>query len=233
MLTEVMEEKQHNHKHELVEEEEEEEEEEAMVVEEEETIIQTTTQTKKQSKYYCFIETDAIEKKHVVQTMLYRLCSTDYVVHSFLCFSAGFTGPKLKCEFCGKVDYASKFRRSKRFCSVTCAKRFNVACAKRLTGTVRSNQEVSYSQSIALLEQWMMILARSIPSAKLIDFVRCSGSAWETTTSDKSLLFIRYKGSWTTVIFVPVILLTLKFIHRNNNNNNNNLFLYSAYSSSL
>ena len=40
--------------------------------------------------------------------------------------------PTLKCEFCGKVDYAHKFRRSKRFCSMACAKRYNVGCSRRL-----------------------------------------------------------------------------------------------------
>lgn len=38
----------------------------------------------------------------------------------------------LKCEFCGKVDVESKFRRSKRFCSMACAKRYNVGCTRRL-----------------------------------------------------------------------------------------------------
>lgn len=29
----------------------------------------------------------------------------------------------LKCESCGKVDKASRFKRSKRFCSISCSKR--------------------------------------------------------------------------------------------------------------
>jgi hypothetical protein len=44
-------------------------------------------------------------------------------------------GPKgelEKCEFCGKVDLRSKFKKSKRFCSMSCAKRYNVGCSKRL-----------------------------------------------------------------------------------------------------
>jgi len=40
--------------------------------------------------------------------------------------------PKLKCEFCGKMDSARKFRRSKRFCSMACAKRYNVGCSRRM-----------------------------------------------------------------------------------------------------
>ncbi|XP_053546169.1 polyhomeotic-like protein 2 isoform X2 [Bombina bombina] len=40
--------------------------------------------------------------------------------------------PKLKCELCGRVDYEYKFKRSKRFCSMACAKRYNVGCTKRV-----------------------------------------------------------------------------------------------------
>lgn len=32
--------------------------------------------------------------------------------------------PKLKCELCGRLDFAYKFKRSKRFCSMACAKRY-------------------------------------------------------------------------------------------------------------
>ncbi|XP_075403131.1 polyhomeotic-like protein 3 isoform X7 [Tenrec ecaudatus] len=37
----------------------------------------------------------------------------------------------LKCEFCGKMGYASEFLRSKRFCTMSCAKRYNVSCSKK------------------------------------------------------------------------------------------------------
>lgn len=40
--------------------------------------------------------------------------------------------PTLSCEFCGKVDFAYNFKRSKRFCSTVCAKRYNVGCTKRV-----------------------------------------------------------------------------------------------------
>ncbi|KAL7891611.1 hypothetical protein AOLI_G00010870 [Acnodon oligacanthus] len=40
--------------------------------------------------------------------------------------------PKLTCEFCGWVDFAYKFKGSKRFCSMVCAKRYNVGCSKRV-----------------------------------------------------------------------------------------------------
>ncbi|KAJ3602088.1 hypothetical protein NHX12_029848 [Muraenolepis orangiensis] len=40
--------------------------------------------------------------------------------------------PKLTCEYCGWVDLAYKFKGSRRFCSVVCAKRYNVGCSKRM-----------------------------------------------------------------------------------------------------
>ncbi|XP_051961723.1 polyhomeotic-like protein 2 isoform X2 [Xyrauchen texanus] len=40
--------------------------------------------------------------------------------------------PTLSCEFCGNIDFAYNFRRSKRFCSTVCAKRYNVGCTKRM-----------------------------------------------------------------------------------------------------
>lgn len=40
--------------------------------------------------------------------------------------------PKLTCEYCGWLDFAYTFKGSKRFCSVVCAKRYNVGCTKRV-----------------------------------------------------------------------------------------------------
>ncbi|KAM3617696.1 uncharacterized protein V6R79_009837 [Siganus canaliculatus] len=40
--------------------------------------------------------------------------------------------PMLTCELCGKMDFAYIFKRSKRFCSTVCAKRYNVGCTKRM-----------------------------------------------------------------------------------------------------
>ncbi|MFT7814145.1 polyhomeotic-like protein 2 isoform X1 [Arapaima gigas] len=40
--------------------------------------------------------------------------------------------PRLRCELCGWVDFAYKFKGSKRFCSMVCAKRYNVGCTKRM-----------------------------------------------------------------------------------------------------
>ncbi|XP_029958951.1 polyhomeotic-like protein 1 isoform X2 [Salarias fasciatus] len=40
-------------------------------------------------------------------------------------------GPQLlKCEYCGNLAPASQFKGSKRFCSNTCAKRYNVSCSQ-------------------------------------------------------------------------------------------------------
>ncbi|XP_034553122.1 polyhomeotic-like protein 1 isoform X2 [Notolabrus celidotus] len=38
--------------------------------------------------------------------------------------------PLLKCEYCASLAPASQFRGSKRFCSNTCAKRYNVSCSQ-------------------------------------------------------------------------------------------------------
>ncbi|XP_069753615.1 polyhomeotic-like protein 3 isoform X2 [Narcine bancroftii] len=51
----------------------------------------------------------------------------------------------LKCEFCGKMDYAHKFRRSKRFCSMSCAKRYNVGCSKRM-GLFKSDKNSRWNR---------------------------------------------------------------------------------------
>lgn len=48
---------------------------------------------------------------------------------SFMALSEN--GPALmKCQFCGNLAPANRFRGSKRFCSTTCAKRFNVSCSQ-------------------------------------------------------------------------------------------------------
>ncbi|XP_072897759.1 polyhomeotic-like protein 3 [Hemitrygon akajei] len=51
----------------------------------------------------------------------------------------------LKCEFCGKMDYAHKFRRSKRFCSMSCAKRYNVGCSRRM-GLFKSDKSSRWNR---------------------------------------------------------------------------------------
>ncbi|XP_012670817.2 polyhomeotic-like protein 3 isoform X1 [Clupea harengus] len=45
----------------------------------------------------------------------------------------------LQCEFCGKRGYTHSFLRSKRFCSMTCVRRFNVSCTRRL-GLLRAGR---------------------------------------------------------------------------------------------
>ncbi|KAM5141227.1 polyhomeotic-like protein 1 isoform 4-T6 [Mantella aurantiaca] len=51
----------------------------------------------------------------------------------------------LKCEYCGKFAPSNQFRGSKRFCSMTCAKRYNVSCSHQLRlqrKTLKNLQEV-------------------------------------------------------------------------------------------
>nr|XP_034996522.1 polyhomeotic-like protein 1 isoform X2 [Zootoca vivipara] len=58
-------------------------------------------------------------------------------------------GNLLKCEFCGKYGPANQFRGSKRFCSVTCAKRYNVGCSHQLRlqrKKMKELQEVNYAR---------------------------------------------------------------------------------------
>lgn len=38
----------------------------------------------------------------------------------------------LTCEFCGRVNFATVFKKSKRFCSTVCAKRYSVGYSKRV-----------------------------------------------------------------------------------------------------
>lgn len=45
---------------------------------------------------------------------------------------SGGGGVTSKCEFCGKIGVKARFKKSKRFCSTSCAKRYNVGCTRRL-----------------------------------------------------------------------------------------------------
>ncbi|MEE6508725.1 hypothetical protein FKM82_022694 [Ascaphus truei] len=57
----------------------------------------------------------------------------------------------LECEFCGKAGYSSKFLRSKRFCSMSCAKsilsRYNANGTKRL-GLFKADKSSRWSRKI-------------------------------------------------------------------------------------
>uniref|UniRef100_H3CES0 Polyhomeotic homolog 3 n=1 Tax=Tetraodon nigroviridis TaxID=99883 RepID=H3CES0_TETNG len=46
----------------------------------------------------------------------------------------------LHCQFCGKRGHAHNFMRSKRFCSTSCARGFNVRLTKRLRALSRSER---------------------------------------------------------------------------------------------
>lgn len=56
--------------------------------------------------------------------------------------------PLLKCEYCANLAPASQFRGSKRFCSNTCAKRYNVSCSQHFkTSRGRSSGAVAPSSA--------------------------------------------------------------------------------------
>ncbi|RMC07524.1 hypothetical protein DUI87_16998 [Hirundo rustica rustica] len=55
----------------------------------------------------------------------------------------------LKCEYCGKYAPATQFRGSKRFCSMTCAKRYNVSCSHQFRlqrKKMKELQEANYAR---------------------------------------------------------------------------------------
>lgn len=68
---------------------------------------------------------------------------------SFMALSEN--GPALlKCEFCGNLAPATQFRGSKRFCSNTCAKRYNVSCSQHFkTSRGRSGSGLSPTSETA------------------------------------------------------------------------------------
>ncbi|XP_029971896.1 polyhomeotic-like protein 3 [Salarias fasciatus] len=41
-------------------------------------------------------------------------------------------GDVLQCEYCGNTGYSDTFLRSRRFCSMTCGRRYSVSCSKRV-----------------------------------------------------------------------------------------------------
>ncbi|NXH13199.1 PHC1 protein, partial [Bucco capensis] len=56
----------------------------------------------------------------------------------------------LKCEYCGKYAPATQFRGSKRFCSMTCAKRYNVSCSHQFRlqrKKLKELQEATYARA--------------------------------------------------------------------------------------
>uniref|UniRef100_A0A671PF45 Polyhomeotic-like protein 2 n=1 Tax=Sinocyclocheilus anshuiensis TaxID=1608454 RepID=A0A671PF45_9TELE len=63
---------------------------------------------------------------------LFQQNNLSYHVNSFIELNNQNAEPMLSCEFCGNVDFAYNFKRSKRFCSTVCAKRYNVGCTKRM-----------------------------------------------------------------------------------------------------
>ena len=70
---------------------------------------------------------------HEVLSARVHLSSSQLCCCLFISVSHPDLGSKrLRCEFCGKDDYARRFKRSKRFCSMACAKRYNVGCSRHV-----------------------------------------------------------------------------------------------------
>ncbi|XP_059540923.1 polyhomeotic-like protein 2 [Myotis daubentonii] len=103
---------------------------------------------------------------------------------------------KLNCELCGRVDFAYKFKRSKRFCSMACAKRYTVGCTKRVgllhsgrsklqrAGATAHNRRRASKASLPTLtkEQPTGSVPLSVTAALQLthsqeDFSRCSGNS--------------------------------------------------------
>ncbi|XP_078522253.1 polyhomeotic-like protein 3 isoform X2 [Lissotriton helveticus] len=51
----------------------------------------------------------------------------------------------LKCEFCGQIGFTNKFHRSKRFCSISCAKRYSANSTKR-RGLLKGNKNSHWNR---------------------------------------------------------------------------------------
>ncbi|EHA99662.1 Polyhomeotic-like protein 1 [Heterocephalus glaber] len=63
----------------------------------------------------------------------------------------------LKCEYCGKYTPAEQFQGSKRFCSMTCAKRYNVSCSHQFQlkrKKMKEFQEANYARVRSNPSRW-------------------------------------------------------------------------------
>ncbi|CAF90763.1 unnamed protein product [Tetraodon nigroviridis] len=60
-----------------------------------------------------------------------KTLSGDGHMHDLSTLLKGLQEPRLTCELCGKVDFASIFKRPRRFCSA-CAKRYSLGCTRRV-----------------------------------------------------------------------------------------------------
>uniref|UniRef100_A0AAZ1XTY8 Polyhomeotic homolog 1 n=1 Tax=Oreochromis aureus TaxID=47969 RepID=A0AAZ1XTY8_OREAU len=69
---------------------------------------------------------------HVIEGFVIQEGAEPFPVTVFMVSSVKsfFPCSVLKCEYCGNLAPASQFRGSKRFCTNTCAKRYNVSCSQ-------------------------------------------------------------------------------------------------------
>ncbi|XP_071223627.1 polyhomeotic-like protein 1 isoform X1 [Salvelinus alpinus] len=65
--------------------------------------------------------------------------------------SAQTTVPVLKCEYCKSFAPARQFRGTKRFCSLTCSKRYNVSCSQHFR--LRQGGHLSHSDEDGVLRR--------------------------------------------------------------------------------
>ena len=88
--------------------------------------------------------------------------------------------PRLTCEFCGKRDFIYKFARSRRFCSVTCSKRFSAYSMRKapdgsVTGrpTTMSSKNSRSKASVAQVWSFIIIIIRPQRTTTYVDAAYC------------------------------------------------------------
>lgn len=73
---------------------------------------------------------------------------------------------KSRCEFCGRYEQRYSFKGSQRFCSIACAKRYNVGCTRRMNRcktilSSRRGRGGSVSQAPNTRRTWKQRLSRT------------------------------------------------------------------------
>uniref|UniRef100_W5LRE7 Polyhomeotic homolog 2a (Drosophila) n=1 Tax=Astyanax mexicanus TaxID=7994 RepID=W5LRE7_ASTMX len=85
-------------------------------------LIENLKKQKQQQQFYSDLD-KKVQGSHTADTEMEDLSQHELKIQE---------EPTLTCELCGKVDFSYNFKRSKRFCSTLCAKRYNVGCTKRI-----------------------------------------------------------------------------------------------------
>ncbi|XP_022533185.2 polyhomeotic-like protein 2 isoform X2 [Astyanax mexicanus] len=86
-------------------------------------LIENLKKQKQQQQFYSDLD-KKVQDSHTADTEMEDLSQHELKIQE--------EEPTLTCELCGKVDFSYNFKRSKRFCSTLCAKRYNVGCTKRI-----------------------------------------------------------------------------------------------------